>query len=67
MPDHCDARAQEVTSYALMGALFLWATIAVMVLAGRRGQDMSLKLRRSVLWAGPLTIVSSLAVALLVP
>ena len=60
------ARAQEVTSYALMGALFLWATVAVMVVAARRVEDMGLKVRRSIYWAGPVTIISSLAVALFV-
>jgi hypothetical protein len=60
------ARAQEVTSYALMGALFLWATVAVMVVAARRAEDMALKVRRSIFWAGPLTIIISLAVALFV-
>jgi hypothetical protein len=59
------ARAQEVTSYALMGALFLWLFVAVVVVASRRLEDVTLKVRRSILWAGPLTIAASLAIVLL--
>lgn len=60
------ARAQEVTSYALMGALFLWAFVAVIVIAVRRVEDVSLAVRRSILLAGPLTIGASFAIVLTV-
>lgn len=58
------ARAQEVTSFALMGALFLWVTIAVIVIGAKRVEDGLLRFRRSILWAGPLTIAASLGLAL---
>jgi hypothetical protein len=58
------ARAQEVTSYALLGALFLWVIVAVVVIGARQVEDGFLKFRRSIFWAGPLTIISSLAIAL---
>lgn len=56
------AKAQEVTTYALAGALFLWAFVAVVVIAVRRVDDVALKLRRSILWAGPMCILASLGV-----
>lgn len=62
--DPAFARAQEVTSYTLMAALLLWAFVAVIVICVRRTEDAALKVRRTILWAGPLTIFASLAVAL---
>jgi len=60
------ARAQEVTTYALLAALFLWAIVSAAVIGTRRLDDVVIRLRRSVLWAGPLTIAASLAVAFLI-
>ena len=62
--DPAFAKAQEVTTYALAGALFLWAIVAVVVIALRRVEDVALKLRRSILWAGPLCILASLGAVL---
>ena len=62
--DPAFAKAQEVTTYAVAGALFLWAIVAVVVIALRRVDDVALKLRRSILWAGPLCILASLGVVL---
>ncbi|HZM79524.1 MAG TPA: hypothetical protein VFC19_27655 [Candidatus Limnocylindrales bacterium] len=64
--DPAFARAQEVTTYALAGALFLWAIVAVIVIGVRRVEEVLLTVRRSVLWAGPLTIVTSLGLAIII-
>lgn len=64
--DPAFARAQEVTAYALAGGLFLWAIVAVIVIGARRVEDGKLTVRRSILWAGPLTLVTSLGIALLI-
>jgi hypothetical protein len=61
--DPAFASAQEVTTYAMAGALFLWAIVAVVVIAVRRVDDVLLKVRRSILWAGPLCILVSLGLA----
>jgi len=62
--DPAFAKAQEVTTYALAGALFLWAMVTVVVIALRRFDDVAFKVRRSILWAGPLCILASLGVVL---
>jgi len=62
--DPAFARAQEVTTYALAGALFLWVIVAVVVIGARRVEDGLLSFRRSIRWAGPLCILASLGLAL---
>lgn len=62
--DAAFAQAQSVTTYVLAAAAFVWAIAATIVVAARRPNDVVLKLRRSILWAGPLTIAASLTFAL---
>jgi hypothetical protein len=58
------AHAQSVSAYALLIALLAWAMVATVVVTMGRFADAALKVRRTVLWAGPLTIGGSLVAAL---
>jgi hypothetical protein len=67
-PGGADARfaeAQTATAYAVLACLLLWAIGATLVLAMGRTHEVLFRLRRSVLWAGPLTLALGFAAALL--